>query len=570
MLLVDSMTATLTWGQMLTHGPVTGGVTASEANIFVRTNQAANVALWYGTDPNLETYLVSDTFLTKSADDFTKIIRLASLTAETTYYINVVVNGVPQFPYSPYPSFTTFAPSGTSRNFNFVVLTDFETTWNLTETVQTFASAAAENPAFVFVGGDFDHRNPPTLSAKKKMFRVLYDSNTPYMGDFVNLILRKSPIIHQWDDHDAGQNNCDKTYPYWNLNQETFQQYVPSYPLPSVTPGIWQKFSYAQADCFVLDCRSQRDPESDPDDPDKSMLDGNNLGSDGEVQWLKDALLASTARWKIVFSSVITNPTTKTPDGWGGYQTEWNALRTFINTNNIQGVVFISGDLHLGAIDNGVAAGFPEMCVSQPNGIHSCPTDAPGTWSEGYVSDACHGYGLVTILDNPDRLILRAVDEYGNILISYTVTAASSTPTPTPTPTATATASATATATPAATVPPSPTPTATVTPTTTPTPTAAPTPRPPRALSPTNRTATSFTANWSSVNRATGYRLDVATDGSFTNYVSGYQDLDVGNTTSRNVTGLIPNTFYYYRVRSYNGNRTSPNSNVVSVKTPRT
>ena len=49
---------------------------------------------------------------------------------------------------------------------------------------------------------------------------------------------------------------------------------MPSYPLPSVTPGIWQKFSYAQADCFVLDCRSQRDPDADPDNANKSMLDG--------------------------------------------------------------------------------------------------------------------------------------------------------------------------------------------------------------------------------------------------------------------------------------------------------
>ena len=150
------------------------------------------------------------------------------------------------------------------------------------------------------------------------MFKDLYDPNTLYMGDFVNLILRKTPIIHQWDDHDAGLNNIDKTYTDWNLSQQVFQEYVPSYPLPSVTPGIWQKFSYAQVDGFVLDCRSQRDPESDPDDANKSMLDGNNLGPTGELQWLRDGLLASTARWKIVFTSVVINPTTKFPEGWAG------------------------------------------------------------------------------------------------------------------------------------------------------------------------------------------------------------------------------------------------------------
>ena len=95
----------------------------------------------------------------------------------------------------------------------------------------------------------------------------------------------------------------------------------------------------------------------------------------------------------------------------------------------------------------------------------------------------------------------------------------------------------------------------------------APTPAAPTALKATNVAASSFTTNWSSVSGATGYRLDVATNSSFVTYVPGYQNLDVGNTTSRNVTGLTANTFHYYRFRAYNGTGTGPNSNVISAKT---
>jgi phosphodiesterase/alkaline phosphatase D-like protein len=98
--------------QVLTHGPVVGGVTSSEARVFVRTNVAANVALCYGTDPNLYACQVSQSFQTKSAHDFTRIIPLSGLSPESRVYLNVVVNGVPQFPYPPYPSFATFPPDG--------------------------------------------------------------------------------------------------------------------------------------------------------------------------------------------------------------------------------------------------------------------------------------------------------------------------------------------------------------------------------------------------------------------------------------------------------------------------
>ncbi len=77
----------------------------------------------------------------------------------------------------------------------------------------------------------------------------------------------------------------------------------------------------------------------------------------------------------------------------------------------------------------------------------------------------------------------------------------------------------------------------------------------------------SFRANWRGASGATGYSLDVATNNSFTNYVTGYHNLDVGNTLSHSVTGLSTSTTYYYRVRAYNGNGTSGNSNVVSVTT---
>lgn len=80
-------------------------------------------------------------------------------------------------------------------------------------------------------------------------------------------------------------------------------------------------------------------------------------------------------------------------------------------------------------------------------------------------------------------------------------------------------------------------------------------------------TQSGFTANWGSAAGATGYRLDVATDSGFTSFVSGYNDLDVGNTTSWVLAGLAPGTSYFYRLRSTSATLTAANSNTISLTT---
>lgn len=63
-----------------------------------------------------------------------------------------------------------------------------------------------------------------------------------------------------------------------------------------------------------------------------------------------------------------------------------------------------------------------------------------------------------------------------------------------------------------------------------------------------------FTANWTGLPSATGYRMDVARDGSFARLLVINQD--VGNTTSVNLGGLPPGSSYFYRVRGYDAGGT--------------
>ncbi len=70
-------------------------------------------------------------------------------------------------------------------------------------------------------------------------------------------------------------------------------------------------------------------------------------------------------------------------------------------------------------------------------------------------------------------------------------------------------------------------------------------------------TSNSFKVSWTSSSGAKAYLLYVSTDINFGSFVSGYAGLDVGNVTSRTVSGLSAGTMYYFYVKSYNSSAIS-------------
>src|SRR5438552_6239557 len=86
-------------------------------------------------------------------------------------------------------------------------------------------------------------------------------------------------------------------------------------------------------------------------------------------------------------------------------------------------------------------------------------------------------------------------------------------------------------------------------------------------FSPAPPSRSSFMATWDSISGAKGYLLDVATSRSFSSYVAGYHNLDVGNVNGRAVNGLNPGTTYYYRVRPYTAAGAGGYSNVATATT---
>ena len=137
--------------------------------------------------------------------DFTAIIPLANLTPETTYYLNVLVNGRSAVSRPALSYFHCFSPSQdrpeTSSSSCSPILArppasrrPFKHSPAPPHSSRLLSSSVATS----------DHRNPATLADRRTMFHDLYDPNTPFMSNFVPLFCAKFPIVHQWDDHDSG------------------------------------------------------------------------------------------------------------------------------------------------------------------------------------------------------------------------------------------------------------------------------------------------------------------------------------------------------------------------------
>ena len=92
-------------------------------------------------------------------------------------------------------------------------------------------------------------------------------------------------------------------------------------------------------------------------------------------------------------------------------------------------------------------------------------------------------------------------------------------------------------------------------------------PAAPVAISGIGAGCTQITARWNAVPGSLTYFLDVSTVATFASFVSGYNNLNVGNVSTFVVSGLLPGNTYYYRVRSSNGCGNSLNSGTISYST---
>ncbi len=319
----------------LALGPLLGHVSETDARIWIKASGPARASLRVSQAADLSQARKISGPRLASDTEFAGVITVPGLSPATRYYYRVELDGVPvELP--PYTSFTTAPATGSHQHlrFAFVSCSGYEPY----DPAPGWADLGTRtNIDLILMLGDNHYGNSPELLKQRAAYRGQRQS----VG--FREVTRRLPTYAVWDDHDFGPNDSDSNQP---LKEQAFRAFLehwanPSYGEPG-NPGVYFKFSHGDIDFFLTDGRYYRNPNTQTNNPAKSML------GRPQVEWLKRSLKASRATVKVLASGGEWQ-SHGTADSWTSFPKERDEILNFIRDEGIGGVILISGDRHFTA-----------------------------------------------------------------------------------------------------------------------------------------------------------------------------------------------------------------------------
>lgn len=268
---------------------------------------------------------------------------------------------------------------------------------------RVFDTIRGHDPLLVLLLGDLHYMN--IGSDDLGAFRWAYDRilSSPAQS----ALYRTTSVDYVWDDHDYGANNSDRTSASRRAARLAYQENVPHYPLAAGEGDvpIAHAFTIGRVRFIVTDNRSERDPNRMADGPDKSML------GEAQLAWFKQELLDAKGRYPLIVwvnSVPWIAPAKDGADTWGGFAHEREEIARFIAENEIPGVVILSGDAHMLAIDDGRNSDYAPGGGAAMPVFHAAALDRRGATKGGPYSEGMYPgggqFGLMRVFDEGSQI----------------------------------------------------------------------------------------------------------------------------------------------------------------------
>jgi PhoD-like phosphatase/Secretion system C-terminal sorting domain/PhoD-like phosphatase, N-terminal domain len=406
--------------QIVTHGPMVGGVTDHAVRIYCRTDMPAAITIEISKDTSF-TNIQSFNNQTYAGDYNTAITDITGLDAYTNYYYRIKTGSA----NSTINKFRTFPAKGTVGHYKVIVGScNYNPGFGgghgnpFWKNDSMFKAMADWDPDIFIHLGDWGFA-PSALGWQHNFDTLLGAESFAIRSSDYNMktyILPNMPVDYIYDDDYNQNGNAGWTWPVVTTTtlpngqtkyvlddydlppglqrgaNKNYFKYFPGYPQED-TLGIYHSFPLGNIDFIITDTRGLKSPVHEPfkyqsaGNTYKFQPDSNHstLGTKQRL-WLKDQLKNSTADWKIMGSSVLFNkkfgdfmnlvllasafsPSLVNYAGsiaymWPGYPKDQNEILSFIRNENIKNVAVISGDTHSSMVDDGRNAGLPELSAS--------------------------------------------------------------------------------------------------------------------------------------------------------------------------------------------------------------
>jgi len=379
----------------LRSGPMLGHVSFAEASLWLQTTAEADAAIRWWPAAQPEASRNTDPVRTYAGDGFVAKLSLTGLRAGTTYRYEVLLDGEPQeVRFRPgfqqggpiTLQFTTpqnwrFANSGGRDGHAFL---DFQFAAGSCIYIndepgddrsdragnpygggyEIVEQIWAHNPAFMLWLGDNTYlRETDWTSWSGFLHRWSHTRSIPHLRP----LLASVPNYAIWDDHDYGPNNSDRGFAMRAIAHRAFDLFWanPSSGLPDVE-GNFTFFNWGDVNFYLLDNRTHRD--SNGLDPRPWGRRPDFIGR-GQLEWLLNALKhaqhqsegGGNPSYPVSFHVIAVGSqaldTGGNPEAWPTYREEWQELIDRIMHEGIEGVVFLTGDIHRSEINRMVVTG---------------------------------------------------------------------------------------------------------------------------------------------------------------------------------------------------------------------
>ena len=282
---------------------------------------------------------------------------------------------------------------------------------------------AAEQPQFHIFGGDNVYASEQPWSLAQLQAAYAKAAQIPGMGQ----LMRSIPFMAMWDDHDYGLNDGGAEFAGKQDSKKAlldFFNYPANHALRSQEGLYDARIVMAgglRVQIILLDTRWFRSPLKRPlvpglpgqeryvpdDSPEKTML--------GAAQWAwLEAQLRQSADVRLIYSGIQVLAEGHGWERWGNLPLERARLIDLIAKTRAQGVIFLSGDRHIGAIyRQKQAAPYPLWEITSSGLTHAWGGALEaGPNREGDLVRVNH-YGLIQLAAAQQTVSLQLKDTQG-------------------------------------------------------------------------------------------------------------------------------------------------------------